>query len=683
MLFRSYSIAIGTGAGYDSQANNTIVINATGGTLNASAQASSFYVDPIRSDNSATKSLVYNTTTKEITYGDRDAITSGSYSLYVANNGIVTFPTVGSDTLLMTGTQLYALAPSNILITTDAGDYTFGADGVFTMPPSVFNASPAVSVSSIKFTGNSIDKYVADNANGLLLSVGQSTADWLFHQDGNLYLPQTEQTYNKYGGIVFNWSGSGQNFTSILPVGHYTNPNITINTGSLGSSKTWTFGNDGNLYAPGSITTSGSLYAAGYNWSNGVSILSGVGSTYSNTNVSAYLSTAVINTTGNVTAPYFIGDGSKLTNVTTSVSGNLVGTSSNVTLVAGSYNWTFDNTGNLVIPTTGNITWANGTVFSSGGGGSYSNTNVTSYLLTYPNANFDTLLANNFSTANAFITGAGGIGYTRANAVSRIGNVYSNYGNFLNLTSGNIFLTGAGGIGYTAANAVSRIGNVYSTYGNFTNFSTANAVLTGGSLTGVTGAFSTLQVDNLSSGNVLISGGYISSLANATVSGNVTVGNLIGTSSNTTISAGAFTSTFNTLGNVLLPNVSVTGNVVSGGIISSGKVGYGTGSTVTQATNRGQGVTINSLAGTIVTTTATLNAGAVDVFYVGNNKVDPATDIVHVQVVSYHNATYLATALPWTVTGGGFYVFLRNIDTFNSSNEAVTIRFHVFKAPNA
>ena len=137
---------------------------------------------------------------------------------------------------------------------------------------------------------------------------------------------------------------------------------------------------------------------------------SGVGSTYSNTNVSAYLSTAVINTTGNVTAPYFIGDGSKLTNVTTSVSGNLVGTSSNVTLVAGSYNWTFDNTGNLVIPTTGNITWANGTVFSSGGGGSYSNTNVTSYLLTYPNANFDTLLANNFSTANAFITGAGEIG---------------------------------------------------------------------------------------------------------------------------------------------------------------------------------------------------------------------------------------------------------------------------------
>ena len=138
-----------------------------------------------------------------------------------------------------------------------------------------------------------------------------------------------------------------------------------------------------------------------------------------------------------------------------------------------------------------NITWANGTVFSSGGGSSYSNTNVTSYLLTYPNANFGTLLANNFSTSNAFISGAGGIGYTQANAVSRIGNVYSNYGNFSNLTSGNIFLYGAGGIGYTAANGVSRIGNVYSTYGNFTNFSTGNAVLTGGSLTGVTGAFTT------------------------------------------------------------------------------------------------------------------------------------------------------------------------------------------------
>ncbi len=127
----------------------------------------------------------------------------------------------------------------------------------------------------------------------------------------------------------------------------------------------------------------------------------------------------------------------------------------------------------------------------------------------------------------------------------------------------------------------------------------------------------------------------------------------------------------------------MSANITAGGIQSSGKIGYSFGSTVTQTTNRGQGVTINALAGTIVTTTAVLTAGSVDVFYVSNDKVDVSADIVHVQVVSYHNGAYLVTALPWTVTGGGFYIFLKNIDTFNSNNEAVTIRFHVFKAPNA
>ena len=72
-----------------------------------------------------------------------------------------------------------------------------------------------------------------------------------------------------------------------------------------------------------------------------------------------------------------------------------------------------------------------------------------------------------------------------------------------------------------------------------------------------------------------------------------------------------------------------------------------------------------------------------DVFYVINNKVDPTTDIVHVQVVSYHNGVYLVTALPYTVAGAGFYIYLRNVDSFASNNEAVTIRFHVIKAPNA
>jgi hypothetical protein len=84
-----------------------------------------------------------------------------------------------------------------------------------------------------------------------------------------------------------------------------------------------------------------------------------VGST-GNIVFSPYLSTTqrvVIDTasgnltaSGNVTARHFIGDGSTLSNVTINIAGNIVGTQPNVTLVSGSYDWTFDNTGNLTLP---------------------------------------------------------------------------------------------------------------------------------------------------------------------------------------------------------------------------------------------------------------------------------------------------------------------------------------------
>jgi hypothetical protein len=68
-----------------------------------------------------------------------------------------------------------------------------------------------------------------------------------------------------------------------------------------------------------------------------------------------------ISATGNVTAQNFVGN--------ISITGNVVGTSPNVTITAGSYGWTFDNTGNL----QGNITFTGANVLinnSSGAGGS-------------------------------------------------------------------------------------------------------------------------------------------------------------------------------------------------------------------------------------------------------------------------------------------------------------------------
>jgi hypothetical protein len=109
--------------------------------------------------------------------------------------------------------------------------------------------------------------------------------------------------------------------------------------------------------------------------------------------------------------------------------------------------------------------------------------------------------------------------------------------------------------------------NAYVTLSRITNFSTGNAVLAGGYINSFTNVYATTgSFTNLDTSNILVTGGYISSLANATVSGNVTAGNLIGYGSNTSIIAGAYTSTFDTLGNVVLPNIYVTGNSTAAGI---------------------------------------------------------------------------------------------------------------------
>jgi hypothetical protein len=57
---------------------------------------------------------------------------------------------------------------------------------------------------------------------------------------------------------------------------------------------------------------------------------------------------------GNVTAQNFIGN--------ISITGNVTGTSANVDLVAGAYEWSFDNTGNLTLPgNTFSVNYANNT----------------------------------------------------------------------------------------------------------------------------------------------------------------------------------------------------------------------------------------------------------------------------------------------------------------------------------
>ena len=330
--------------------------------------------------------------------------------------------------------------------------------------------------------------------------------------------------------------------STITPSSSYSNTNVAAYL------TTQTFYSNANVVAnlqnyvttistTANIATTANIIAPNYLFANGVNILSTIApsSTYSNANIVANLSNYVTNIvstanitagnligtqygntigttgtfTGNVSANYFVGNGSALTGLTYNSVGNIYGSSSNVTLQAGSYSWTFDNTGNLVIPTTSNIVYANGTVFSSGsgsGGTTYSNANVVSMLAantylalgnvvtTYPTlANITTIFVGN----NTTITGGGG---TTPSATHILNNAYF----------------GSNGAMYARNTYASGVGQFYIDGGNFywnaQSTATANAVAGLGSRMSLTGT--TLATFN---GTVFNSAGLITAAGGMSV----------------------------------------------------------------------------------------------------------------------------------------------------------------------
>jgi hypothetical protein len=169
-------------------------------------------------------------------------------------------------------------------------------------------------------------------------------------------------TGNITGSYIF---GNGSQLTGLPAT--YGNANVATFLAAYGSNTVVTTGNitGGNLIS--SATMYGNIDIILGNIANASAtrtrlvsntefsyIQTGNGTAGSTGNIvfSPYLSSVqrvVINTAsgnvsavGNITAQNFIGN--------ISITGNVQGTSPNVTLVAGSYNWTFDNTGTLTLP---------------------------------------------------------------------------------------------------------------------------------------------------------------------------------------------------------------------------------------------------------------------------------------------------------------------------------------------
>lgn len=124
------------------------------------------------------------------------------------------------------------------------------------------------------------------------------------------------------------------------------------------------------------------------------------------------------------------------------------------------------------------------------------------------------------------------------------------------------------------------------------------------------------------------------------------------------------------------------GILVNGAVQSTGTIGYqgktGLGGTVTQATNRTTGVTINKICGNIITHNASLAAAAEATFVVTNSKVS-AGDVV---VVCLKTASATGTSIAYVsaVADGSFSITLSNLHASTADTSASTINFAIIKA---
>jgi hypothetical protein len=350
---------------------------------------------------------------------------------------------------------------------------------------------------------------------------------------GSGYLLSANGTRN----AVLNYNSVNGQF-GIYTVNVYGNQaNAIINGGAANL-----FGNIGGISSFFGNTFVANIYSQNYFYPNGTSILTGIGGTYSNSNVAAYLPTY----SGNIGA-------NKITANTGTFSGNVavgnllsttqVYTPSIQFTVGGAqivednaldlailgkyqisvkanpvYQYTFNNDGSLSGPggsfvyangavygnliATG-IYWSNGVVFSSGGGGgSYGNTDVGNYLPTYAgNVNAAYFLGNGY-----YLSGiaSGASTYSNTNVAAYLVSYNGN------IAAGNLALTGGAsgnisGTGYVVAGSLVANTGVYgNSFYWYNNNATLASTITGTFANANVAGYLPTYTGNVNAGNILL-----------------------------------------------------------------------------------------------------------------------------------------------------------------------------------
>jgi len=295
---------------------------------------------------------------------------------------------------------------------------------------------------------------------------------------------------------------------------------------------------------------------------------------------------------------------SLLPNYTGNIGGNIVGTTQNTIILAGSYNYVFDNTGVFSAPGTirTNILYANiiqgATTSNIAEGSNLYYTNARVY------ANISPLL----TTAN--VAEVTNLYYTNARVYSNVIGLLNLKANVVDLTTSNV--TEGTNLYYTNARVYANVIGLLNNKANVVDLTTANVaeltnlyytnarvyanispLLTTANVAELTNLYYT-NARVYSNISPLLTTANVAELTNlyytnARVYSNVTVllpnysgnigGNLIGTGSNTIVIAGSYNFTFDNTGNITVPG-AVRANILYANIIQGA-----TTSNITEGTN--------------------------------------------------------------------------------------------------
>jgi hypothetical protein len=597
-------------------------------------------------------------------------INSGNISASLVNTTTINAVNIGNSSTEFSGADLSVTG--NVIGANLVGTIQTANQSSITTVGTLTNLSVAGNViaGSLIGEGGNLSNITAANINGTVANA--NTAVTAYSVSG-ANVTGTVATASAAGTVTTN---AQPNITS---VGTLTSLNVNGAVSATGDLHT-----EANILGNGIISTTGNVTGL-YFFGNG-SQLSGIASSYGNSNVASYLPTytgilnpSSLSASGNVRGSYILGNGSQLTGLPASYSNSNVASYLPIysgNLSAGNVSITDTITGNslnivnisstgsivgAIISTTGNITapyFVGNLIGNISGNITVPGSNTQIIYNNNGQANASPGLTFDFNSNALVSTGTvTGSNFLTGGFVSASGNVIANYFIGSGATLNNI----------TAANIVGAVANA--TYATTTG--TAATITTNAqpNITSVGTLSSLVVTGNATAGN-LLSGGSISTTGNITtagyfigtfqgnVSGNLTVPGsntqvLYNNSGNAGASAGL---TFDAASNSLVSTGTITGsNFLTGGYASAA------GNIITNNHFIGNGSTLNNITGANVTGTVANATYATSSGTSGTVTTNAQPNITSVGILT--SLSVSGTATPGNLITAGIISAAGNIST--------------------